>query len=72
MVAILTISVFVTLAGARALLIFNGTAGVETAGPVHWPEGTAVERSRTALTMLVLGPGMPVALRQPSAICISE
>jgi hypothetical protein len=48
-----TISAVATVAGIGALFVFNGTAGLETAGPGGWPEGTAVERSRTAPTVLV-------------------
>jgi hypothetical protein len=51
--AAVTISAVATLAGMAALAAFNGTAGVETAGPAHWPAGTAIERSHTAPTVLL-------------------
>jgi hypothetical protein len=49
----MTVSVAATLSGMAFLLAFNGTAGIETASPGLWPEGTALERSHTGQTMLV-------------------
>jgi hypothetical protein len=52
-IAIMVIAVSSTLAGIGALFSFNGTPGIEAAGPARWPRGTAVERSHTGLTILV-------------------
>jgi hypothetical protein len=51
--ALMSLSVAATLLGMIAMLAFNGTAGSQMAGPAHWPDGTAVERSHTGPTILV-------------------
>jgi hypothetical protein len=52
-IAMMTICVAATVAGIAKLVAFDGTAGPVTAVLAHWPAGTAVERSRSAPTLLL-------------------